>query len=73
MEKALARVKKKVQIKHYQIFDLVHHKGRSMKESAPAFGVTVPTVYLIKYRVKKVLEKELEKLRNEQNASGGND
>ena len=59
---ALDRVKRKVSVKQYQIFDCYVVKGWETQRVAHELGVSVTQVYLAKHRVGAVLRKELEEL-----------
>jgi RNA polymerase sigma factor (sigma-70 family) len=56
---ALARVKRRVEAKHYQIFDCVVVKQWSAAKAAKELGVNIAQVYLVKHRLKAMLKKEL--------------
>ena len=62
LDGAMARVKPKVDSKHWQMFDLYALKGWSVGEVAKALGVSVGRVYLTKHRVSGLLKKELKRL-----------
>jgi RNA polymerase sigma-70 factor (ECF subfamily) len=55
---ALERVKQKVDLKQYQIFDLFVFKNLSVAEIANTMNVNRAYVYLIKHRMQKLLKKE---------------
>ena len=55
---ALERVKQKVDLKQYQIFDLFVFKNLSVAEIANTMNVNRAYVYLIKHRIQKLLKKE---------------
>lgn len=57
-ERAMARLKKRVQPSHYQVYQQHVIFGRSANEVAEAFGVPVARVYLIKSRLSQLLRKE---------------
>src|ERR1043165_4657928 len=59
MEAALARVKRKVDAKHYQVFDLYVFKQWPVSRIARALGVNRGSVYLAKHRISKLLKKEI--------------
>jgi len=56
---ALARVKRRVEAKHYQIFDCVIVKQWTAAKAAKELGVNIAQVYLVKHRLKAMLKKEL--------------
>jgi len=62
MEKAIVQVKKRVQAKHFQIFDLLVVQAWPMKRVTTALSCSVTQAYLAKHRVRKILKKELERL-----------
>jgi hypothetical protein len=55
---ALERVKRNVDLKQYQIFDLFVFKQLSVAEIANTMNVNRAHVYLIKHRIQKLLKKE---------------
>ena len=62
---AIARVKRQVDAKHFQIFDCYVLKQWPVKDVAKTFGVNAGQVYLIKHRLAALLEKEIRKLEAE--------
>jgi len=58
-EKALERVRKKLDPKIYQIFDLYVLKEQPALEVARTLGVNIARVYLAKHRVQRLLRKEV--------------
>jgi len=62
---AVARVKRQVDAKHFQIFDCYVLKEWPVKDVARTFGVNAGQVYLIKHRLAALLEKEIRKLEAE--------
>ncbi|MCW5551750.1 MAG: sigma-70 family RNA polymerase sigma factor [Verrucomicrobiae bacterium] len=62
MEAALHRVKRRVSIEQYQMFDLFVLKQWSASEVAKTLGVTIGHVYVAKHRVSKLVRKEIEAL-----------
>jgi RNA polymerase sigma factor (sigma-70 family) len=60
---AIARVKRRVDLKLYQIFDLYAIKGWPASKVAQTLGTSVPKVYLSKHRVSRLVRVELERLR----------
>jgi RNA polymerase sigma factor (sigma-70 family) len=62
MEAALQRVKRRVSIEQYQMFDLFVLKQWSAGEVAKTLGVTIGHVYVAKHRVSKLIQREVEAL-----------
>lgn len=60
MEAAIQRVKRRVSIEQYQMFDLFVLKDWSAREVAKTLGVTVAHVYVAKHRISKLIRKEVE-------------
>ena len=63
-EAALNKLKLKVDLAHYQIYDAYVLQGWEIFEVTRGFNVTATSVYVIKHRLSKLLKKEYEKLRN---------
>jgi RNA polymerase sigma factor (sigma-70 family) len=63
MEAAIERVKKKVDPKHYQVFDLYVFKQWPVSKVARALKVNSGKVYLTKHRISHLIKKELTYLR----------
>jgi RNA polymerase sigma factor (sigma-70 family) len=61
-DRALQRVKSKVQPEHFQIFDCYVRKEWPVKEVAQTFGVSSGQVYLIKNRLSTLVAKEVRRL-----------
>jgi RNA polymerase sigma factor (sigma-70 family) len=61
---ALARVKRRVNPAHYEIYHLHVILGKSASEVRQALGVSITRVYLAKHRVGALVRKELRKLRD---------
>jgi RNA polymerase sigma-70 factor (ECF subfamily) len=59
---AMDRLKAKVDLKQYQIFDLYVVKEWNVSEVARVTGVSCGQVYLIKHRVQKLLKEEFDRL-----------
>ncbi len=59
---ALARVKRQVKPKQYQMFDLYAIKRWPVRDVARSLGVTVAHVYVIKHRIGAMLKRELNRL-----------
>jgi RNA polymerase sigma factor (sigma-70 family) len=65
MEAAIDRVKKKVDPKMYQIFDLYVYKEWTVSRVAQALSVNPAQVYLAKHRVGNLIKKEVKRLQAE--------
>jgi|SRR5581483_1035360 len=63
IEAAVERVKKKVDPKHYQVFDLYFLKKWPVLKVTRILKINPGKVYLIKHRISKLVEKEIELLR----------
>jgi len=63
VEAAIERVKKKVDPKHYQIFDLYAMKSWPVSKVARTLKVNSGKVYLIKHRISQLIKKEIVHLR----------
>ncbi len=59
LARALQRVKRQIDPKHFQIFDAYVLKGWPVADVTKSFAVSSGQVYLIKHRVSALLEKEL--------------
>jgi hypothetical protein len=55
-------VKRRVEAKHYQIFDCVVTKEWTATKTAKELGVNITQVYLVKHRLKGMLKKELKEI-----------
>jgi RNA polymerase sigma factor (sigma-70 family) len=62
---AIARVKRKVRAKQYQIFDLYVVKQWPVQKVARTLGVNIGRVYLAKHRVSALIRKEVKLLEDE--------
>ncbi|MEW6302976.1 MAG: sigma-70 family RNA polymerase sigma factor [Verrucomicrobiota bacterium] len=62
MDAALARVKRQVNPRHYQIFDLYVLKKWPVGKVASTLGVNVAQVYLAKHRVASLLKRQVKLL-----------
>ena len=62
LDAALARLKRKVNAKHFQIFECMLVKSWSAAKTSKSLGVGIAQVYLVKHRLKGMLKKELEEL-----------
>lgn len=65
MDAAIRRVKRRVSIEQYQMFDLFVLKAWPASEVARTLRVTIGHVYVAKYRVSKLIRKEVEALEAE--------
>jgi RNA polymerase sigma-70 factor (ECF subfamily) len=59
MDAAIQRVKRRISIEQYQMFDLFVLKNWSAKDVANALGVTIAHVYVAKHRIAKLIRKEV--------------
>jgi len=64
LEAAAEFVKKKVDARHYQIFDLLILQQWPAGRVAQALKVSRASVYVVKHRLNKLLKKEVARLRN---------
>ena len=62
---ALARVKRRVKARHFQMFDLYVLKQWPVREVARALGVSVTQVYVNKHRICSLLKQEVKRLAKE--------
>ena len=62
MEAAIHRVKRRVSIEQYQMFDLFVLKQWPACDVAKTLGVTIGHVYVAKHRVSKLIRQEIEAL-----------
>lgn len=62
MDAAMQRVKRRVQPKHYQIFELRALKEWPAAKVARTLGVNVAYVHLIKHRVGSLIQQEIKRL-----------
>lgn len=61
-QRAVDRVKRRVNPRQFQIFDLYVIKGWSVKQVKEALNVSSLQVYLAKHRISRMLQKEVSKL-----------
>jgi RNA polymerase sigma-70 factor (ECF subfamily) len=61
---ALDRVKARVSVKQFQMFDLHVRQGLSVAEAARAVGGTMASVYMAKSRVGRLVRREIARLRD---------
>jgi len=59
MEAAIQRVKRRVSIEQFQMFDLFVLKDWSAREVAKTLAVTIAHVYVAKHRIAKLIRKEV--------------
>jgi RNA polymerase sigma factor (sigma-70 family) len=64
-EVAVGRVKRKVAVEQYQIFDLYVLKNWPVKRVAATLGVSVTQIYLAKHRITRVVKEEAKRLEKE--------
>lgn len=62
---AVARVKRKLDPKRYQIFDFYVNKGWAPEKVAAALGVSIDQVYLAKHRITEMIKSETRRLEDE--------
>ncbi len=62
LDAGIARLKRKVDAKQFQIFDCVAIKGWTAGETAKRLSVNIAQVYLTKHRLKAMLKKEIRAL-----------
>jgi RNA polymerase sigma-70 factor (ECF subfamily) len=68
-EAAVARVKKKIEPKQFQIFDCYVRKEWAAQKVAERLGVSIGQVYLARHRVGALLKKEIKALEKMENSS----
>ena len=62
---ALEKVKPRVDLKQWQIFDLYVLKEWSARDVAKALNVSIGRVYLAKHRISALAKRELKRLQRE--------
>jgi RNA polymerase sigma-70 factor (ECF subfamily) len=62
---AISKVKRKLDPKHYQIFDCHVNKHLSPEQVAKAFGIPVSQVYMAKHRITEMIRLEVERLKRD--------
>lgn len=65
LDAALARVKRRVDLEKFQVFDLYANKGWPAKKVAEAFGLRVNQVYVARTRIVKMIRREVDRLKAE--------
>ncbi|MHC1765692.1 MAG: RNA polymerase sigma factor [Verrucomicrobiia bacterium] len=63
METAIRRVKERVSIEQFQMFDLFVLKEWPAREVARTLGMTTAHVYVAKHRISRLIRKEVEQLK----------
>jgi RNA polymerase sigma-70 factor (ECF subfamily) len=66
MQAALDRVRKHVQPKHFQVFDLAVLQHKPLKQIQEFLDLSMAEVYLAKHRVGKLVQRELARLRKQE-------
>ncbi len=64
-EAAMARIRSRVDGRHFQVFELLACQGKTVPEIASQLEMNRATVYVIHYRLRKLLIAEVGKLKNE--------
>jgi RNA polymerase sigma factor (sigma-70 family) len=62
LDAAMARVKRRLDPRKYQIFDLYVNKGWAPERVAATFSIPVDQVYLAKHRTMELIKEEIKKL-----------
>lgn len=62
METGVQRVKRRVAIEQFQMFDLFALKQWPARDVARTLGVTIAHVYVAKHRISRLIRKEVEAL-----------
>jgi RNA polymerase sigma factor (sigma-70 family) len=65
LEVAIERLRRDVATKHYQVFDLAVRRKWPVPQVAKTVGVSVTQVYLIKFRLMRLLKAEVKRLETE--------
>ncbi len=65
VHRALERLKREVQPKHFEVFYLNVIRGQEVKRVSSALGVNCAQVYLVKHRCTKLLREAFEELQSE--------
>jgi RNA polymerase sigma factor (sigma-70 family) len=65
MAAAVAKVKRQIDPRKYQIFDFYVNKAWTPEKVAEAFGVSIGQVYLAKHRIAELIKKEINRLEAE--------
>ncbi len=59
MDAAIQRVKRRISIEQFQMFDFFVLKGWPARDVAKTLGVTIAHVYVAKHRISKLVKKEI--------------
>jgi RNA polymerase sigma factor (sigma-70 family) len=70
MDAAIQKVKQRVSIEHFQMFDLFVLKGWPAREVAKTMGVTLAHVYVAKHRLGKLVRNQVKLLESKETFSG---
>jgi RNA polymerase sigma-70 factor (ECF subfamily) len=62
VDAAMERVKRRIKPEHYQIFYLSAVRNLGLKRIAETMGVNIAQVYLVRHRVAKLIQKEVQLL-----------
>jgi len=62
---ALARVKRRVSARQFQLFELHALQGMSIRDAAHAAGASMAAVYMAKSRIRRLLKREIKTLRSQ--------
>src|SRR5262249_1785603 len=65
LEAALSKLKRRVDPKKYQIFDMYVNKNWAPEKVASTFGISIDQVYLTKHRLIELVKTEVDRLRKE--------
>jgi DNA-directed RNA polymerase specialized sigma24 family protein len=65
MTAALEQVKRRVNARHYQVFDLHKLQGLSAQETARTLKVTTTSVYMASSRIARLVKQAVHKLNKE--------
>lgn len=64
LDAAMKRVKRQIKAKQYQIFDLYAIKQWPVQKVVRTMGISISQVYLAKYRVTRLIKREIKALEN---------
>ena len=63
LEAAMDRVKNRVDVQQYQVFDLCVRQKWSVSRAAKSLKITVARVYMAKHRIGNLIKKEIEQMK----------